>query len=250
MASQDTGSIFDFTVKVGLFLCKEFEGVLLCDEASFYEDVEVWSSNPYAWTACCYFLFLPFFSKIKTRKDLCMFHLSKTRSYIFMGFFSVNHFHSQDAKGNDVGLSTYKGKVLLIVNVASKWYILLMCFTLVFVAIIVCYLEIIQVLVYVNLTTMFYSCLLLPPITCIFCLLFTVFNPCAADWQTQTTQKWINYMRNTKIKVWVLKLSIVWRSCILWMMLKIIGLNFALFSFRPRDSGISMQPICSAGAWN
>lgn len=27
----------------------------------------------------------------------------------------------QDAKGNDVDLSTYKGKVLLIVNVASKW---------------------------------------------------------------------------------------------------------------------------------
>lgn len=28
----------------------------------------------------------------------------------------------QDVKGNDVDLSTYKGKVLLIVNVASKWY--------------------------------------------------------------------------------------------------------------------------------
>lgn len=28
----------------------------------------------------------------------------------------------QDAKGNDVDLSVYKGKVLLIVNVASKWY--------------------------------------------------------------------------------------------------------------------------------
>jgi hypothetical protein len=31
-------------------------------------------------------------------------------------------FNLQDAKGNDVALSTYKGKVLLIVNVASKWY--------------------------------------------------------------------------------------------------------------------------------
>ncbi|XWS48933.1 hypothetical protein CRYUN_Cryun13aG0119700 [Craigia yunnanensis] len=31
----------------------------------------------------------------------------------------------KDAKGNDVDLSTYKGKVLLIVNVASKWYHLL-----------------------------------------------------------------------------------------------------------------------------
>lgn len=28
----------------------------------------------------------------------------------------------QDAKGSDVDLSVYKGKVLLIVNVASKWY--------------------------------------------------------------------------------------------------------------------------------
>jgi glutathione peroxidase-family protein len=31
-------------------------------------------------------------------------------------------FNLQDAKGNDVDLSTYKGKVLLIINVASKWY--------------------------------------------------------------------------------------------------------------------------------
>ena len=30
----------------------------------------------------------------------------------------------QDAKGNDVDLSIYKGKVLLIVNVASEWYVL------------------------------------------------------------------------------------------------------------------------------
>lgn len=29
---------------------------------------------------------------------------------------------SQDIRGNDVSLSTYRGKVLLIVNVASKWY--------------------------------------------------------------------------------------------------------------------------------
>jgi glutathione peroxidase-family protein len=29
----------------------------------------------------------------------------------------------QDGKGNDVDLATYKGKVLLIVNVASKWYV-------------------------------------------------------------------------------------------------------------------------------
>jgi len=30
-------------------------------------------------------------------------------------------FNLQDARGNDVELSRYKGKVLLIVNVASQW---------------------------------------------------------------------------------------------------------------------------------
>jgi glutathione peroxidase-family protein len=29
----------------------------------------------------------------------------------------------KDIKGNDVKLSEYEGKVLLIVNVASKWYL-------------------------------------------------------------------------------------------------------------------------------
>lgn len=29
----------------------------------------------------------------------------------------------QDAKGTDVNLGIYKGKVLLIVNVASQWYV-------------------------------------------------------------------------------------------------------------------------------
>lgn len=29
----------------------------------------------------------------------------------------------QDSKGKDVDLSIYKGKVLLIVNVASKWFV-------------------------------------------------------------------------------------------------------------------------------
>ncbi|KAG5041439.1 hypothetical protein GLYMA_05G207200v4 [Glycine max] len=35
---------------------------------------------------------------------------------------SVFDFTVKDAKGDDVDLATYKGKVLLIVNVASKWY--------------------------------------------------------------------------------------------------------------------------------
>lgn len=30
----------------------------------------------------------------------------------------------QDARGNDVDLGTYKGKALLIVNVASQWFVL------------------------------------------------------------------------------------------------------------------------------
>ena len=35
--------------------------------------------------------------------------------------FNVWRHFLQDARGNDVDFSTYKGKVLLIVNVASKW---------------------------------------------------------------------------------------------------------------------------------
>lgn len=40
--------------------------------------------------------------------------------------------HSQDARGHEVDLSTYKGKVLLIVNVASKWYCVMcmLCFSM------------------------------------------------------------------------------------------------------------------------
>ena len=33
----------------------------------------------------------------------------------------IPQFNLQDARGNDVELSRYKGKVLLIVNVASQW---------------------------------------------------------------------------------------------------------------------------------
>ncbi|GJU44197.1 probable glutathione peroxidase 5 [Tanacetum coccineum] len=35
---------------------------------------------------------------------------------------SVHDFTVKDSKGKDVDLSIYKGKVLLIVNVASKWF--------------------------------------------------------------------------------------------------------------------------------
>jgi glutathione peroxidase len=34
---------------------------------------------------------------------------------------SVHDFTVKDASGKDVDLSVYKGKVLLIVNVASQW---------------------------------------------------------------------------------------------------------------------------------
>ncbi|CAM8951579.1 unnamed protein product [Rhodiola kirilowii] len=34
---------------------------------------------------------------------------------------SIHDFTVKDARGNDVDLSIYKGKALLIVNVASQW---------------------------------------------------------------------------------------------------------------------------------
>ncbi|XP_074335054.1 putative phospholipid hydroperoxide glutathione peroxidase isoform X2 [Apium graveolens] len=37
---------------------------------------------------------------------------------------SIHDFTVKDGKGNDVELSKYKGKVLLIVNVASQWNVL------------------------------------------------------------------------------------------------------------------------------
>ncbi|XP_074332616.1 putative phospholipid hydroperoxide glutathione peroxidase isoform X1 [Apium graveolens] len=37
---------------------------------------------------------------------------------------SIHDFTVKDGKGNDVELSKYKGKVLLIVNVASQWYVI------------------------------------------------------------------------------------------------------------------------------
>ncbi|KAH1235622.1 putative phospholipid hydroperoxide glutathione peroxidase [Glycine max] len=36
---------------------------------------------------------------------------------------SVHDFTVKDAKGNDINLGDYKGKVLIIVNVASQWYL-------------------------------------------------------------------------------------------------------------------------------
>ena len=48
-----------------------------------------------------------------------LFVVSGLRIFFMLFFF---FFQLQDARGNDVDLSQYKGKVLLIVNVASQWY--------------------------------------------------------------------------------------------------------------------------------
>lgn len=48
---------------------------------------------------------------------------SRWRVDIIICFFKgCVYFLMQDAKGSDVDLSIYKSKVLLVVNVASKWY--------------------------------------------------------------------------------------------------------------------------------
>lgn len=86
--SKDPKSVYDFTLKVVIYL----------------------------------FHFTSFFLSLSVR-----FHLTTTVLfiYIFKTFFFL--FSSipilQDGMGNDVDLATYKGKVLLIVNVASKWYV-------------------------------------------------------------------------------------------------------------------------------
>ncbi|KAK9158667.1 hypothetical protein Scep_005241 [Stephania cephalantha] len=48
---------------------------------------------------------------------------SLAKSVLLFGFEIVKHDYGsdKDAKGSDVDLSTYKGKALLIVNVASQW---------------------------------------------------------------------------------------------------------------------------------
>jgi len=60
--------------------------------------------------------------------DGCDWNMKK-RTFKYLDFFSkllylkslIRQFNLQDARGNDVELSRYKGKVLLIVNVASQW---------------------------------------------------------------------------------------------------------------------------------
>ncbi|KAF1866541.1 hypothetical protein Lal_00017924 [Lupinus albus] len=42
---------------------------------------------------------------------------------------SIHEFTVKDARGKDVNLSSYKGKVLLVVNVASKWYLPPFCYS-------------------------------------------------------------------------------------------------------------------------
>lgn len=55
---------------------------------------------------------------------VCFFKLSFLVIFVFYscGYgFNLALFKLQDARGNDVELSKYKGKALLIVNVASQW---------------------------------------------------------------------------------------------------------------------------------
>lgn len=88
--SKDPKSVYDFTLKVAIYL----------------------------------FHFTSFFLSLSAR-----FHL--TTIPLFCSFIYLKHFFFlfssipilQDGMGNDVDLATYKGKVLLIVNVASKWYV-------------------------------------------------------------------------------------------------------------------------------
>jgi hypothetical protein len=56
---------------------------------------------PYAWWSCLFYCF----------------SLSLAKHNFFGDFFA-----EQDCNGKEVSLETYKGKVLLVVNVASKWY--------------------------------------------------------------------------------------------------------------------------------
>lgn len=68
----------------------------------------------------CFFFFLLQFS---TFICLVIFH----RSHVFLWSLWV---WIQDARGQDVDLSIYKGKVLLVVNVASKWFSLFLATSL------------------------------------------------------------------------------------------------------------------------
>lgn len=55
--------------------------------------------------------------------------LYKKKPFFFCYFAFEDYFENppfflflQDARGKDVNLSTYKGKVIIVVNVASKWF--------------------------------------------------------------------------------------------------------------------------------
>lgn len=86
----------------------------------------LWSSDWFAYCACYYFSWLFFFSKITLTSCHWLRLHSHDVAVSFLNFsltFSSDFcFCLQDARGNDVDLSIYKGKVLLIVNVASQWY--------------------------------------------------------------------------------------------------------------------------------
>lgn len=93
MAAENPKSIYDFTIKV-----------------------LSWSLLIFCYCSICSYM------------DVLAARVFKTFFSLFKEAFSLffRWICSQDMKGNDVTLSSYRGKVVLIVNVASKWYFFLL----------------------------------------------------------------------------------------------------------------------------
>ena len=106
----------------------------------------------------------------------------------------------QDSKGNDVDLSIYKGKVLLIVNVASKWYFVFLISKITGI-----------VHMYILGTLDLLPCesqmpkrtlSVISTLTSFFFFFIFIFCFMEVDWPIQTTRSWISCMKSIKIKVW------------------------------------------------
>lgn len=80
--------------------------------------------HPWIYRQGFVFLFSFFFSSIQSRNP-SFFLVLVLVPVLFSRLVTLSLKNScgvQDAKGKDVDLSIYKGKVLLVVNVASKWF--------------------------------------------------------------------------------------------------------------------------------
>lgn len=130
-SSNQPQSIHDFTVKVSFFvisLAKIHVLYIVC----VHDDVQFQRSS---FVDFILFLFLWIFGRWMVKSIYLisgnginfMFDLAlaeKRNAVFFWLGFDLWVMMLQDAKGNDVNLGIYKGKVLLIVNVASQWYAL------------------------------------------------------------------------------------------------------------------------------